>query len=290
MLVDNGSIRAEAVCFLRSIAADLSDRSGVPVFPVSYNHSHRVDPERLGGEPAMVLANAARDAYREGCRRIGILPFFLSGGGGILKMVEREATLIASALPGLEFYRTGFLIEGWGTTDSRMAVAVRDRIVEQVDGIGSDTVDVVVVDHGSPYPEAATLRNFIGGQVSVLLEKDQRIRRLVVASMERRPGAFYAFNEPLLSVVLKTLGSIRPVVLGQLFLGPGKHAGADGDIASIAASILGNNGWVQTRPLGDHPRIRELLLERLRGPLKGFRLRACSLEDRERCPCLKRAR
>ncbi len=288
LLVDNGSIRAEAVRFLRRVAADLSNRVGFEVAPASYNHSHRIPATELDGKPAELMAEAARKAYREGARAIGIVPFFLSGGGGILKMVEREATLLAAELPGMRFWRTDFLIDGWGTTDRRLASAVVDRIREGIEDLNAAAVDVVLVDHGSPYPEAAGLRNFLGGQVSVELAREKRLRRFAVGSMERRAGAFYAFNEPLLETVLKAWGGERPVVIGQLFLGPGKHAGAEGDIASIAGAILGDEGWLQTQPLGDHPKVGEMLAERVGGGLKRFGLVACRLDERERCPCCRR--
>jgi len=287
VLVDNGSVRAEAVRFLRKVASDLSLRVKTEVLPVSYNHSHRINPEALDGQPAQLLADAAREAHLAGNREIGILPFFLSGGGGILKMVAREATLLKAEFPGIRFWRTPFLTDGWGSTDTRIADALRDRIDAAANELRSREWDLVLVDHGSPYPEAAALRNFLGGQVASCFAGDQRIRRFAVASMERRPGAFYAFNEPLLETVLKEWGGLRPVVLGQLFLGPGKHAGPDGDIAGIARSVLGPAGWTQTRPIGDHPAIIETLAQRMGAPLNKFGLDSCRLDERERCPCCR---
>jgi hypothetical protein len=54
--------------------------------------------------------------------------------------------------------------------------------------------------------------------------------------MERRPGPEYAFNGALLEEALAAIGRSEPqaqVVIGMQFIGPGRHAGKDGDVASI---------------------------------------------------------
>ena len=54
------------------------------------------------------------------------------------------------------------------------------------------------------------------------------------ASMERRDGEAYDFNEPLLETLLATPPfDSGDVVLAMAFLSPGRHAGEGGDIAQI---------------------------------------------------------
>ena len=87
--------------------------------------------------------------------------------------------------------------------------------------------------------------------------------------MERRPEPAYDFNEPLLQNLLvdETVFPAGEVVVAQLFLSPGRHAGADGDVAQICREAEEERPGLKTfltNPLGDHPLVLEILKERLR--------------------------
>jgi hypothetical protein len=79
--------------------------------------------------------------------------------------------------------------------------------------------------------------------------------------MERREGPEYAFNEPLLATALQRAPG--DVIILMLFLLPGRHAGPDGDVATIAKEHAKPGAQVHMSPLlATHPRLLELLVKR----------------------------
>jgi sirohydrochlorin ferrochelatase len=123
----------------------------------------------------------------------------------------------------------------------------------------------VLTDHGSPQPAVAEVRNHLGDQLRALLGDE--IEALVAASMERREGNAYAFNEPLLATVLRTPPfNAGKVVVALQFLSPGRHAGPGGDIAEICDAAEAENPGLHTRmtqPIAADMRLADLLAERL---------------------------
>jgi hypothetical protein len=101
----------------------------------------------------------------------------------------------------------------------------------------------------------------------------RRASHVGAASMERREGDAYAFNEPLLERAL-----IEPpfdegeVLLAMAFLLPGRHAGEGGDVEQIVrhACASAPEGASQplrvhkTQPLGGDPLVLSVLAERIR--------------------------
>lgn len=86
--------------------------------------------------------------------------------------------------------------------------------------------------------------------------------------MERRPGAEFDFNGPLLADVLEDLAradSGGPVILARLFLAPGRHAGPGGDIAQICAALAEAHPSFRIHPtalVGEHPGLIAILADR----------------------------
>jgi hypothetical protein len=98
---------------------------------------------------------------------------------------------------------------------------------------------------------AVSLRNQLG------LKDDE----LIACSMERREGAEYDFNEPLLEGALQQAKG--DAVILMLFLLPGRHAGSDGDVATIAKEHAPDGlGWKLSPLLGTHPALPALLVQR----------------------------
>ena len=124
---------------------------------------------------------------------------------------------------------------------------------------------VVLVDHGSPQAAVAEVRNRLGEQVRAELVNE--VEALVVASMERREGDAYAFNEPLLATVLRApLFNQGKVVIALQFLSPGRHAGPGGDIAEICEAAEKELPALHTRmtePIAVDARLVALLAERM---------------------------
>ena len=87
------------------------------------------------------------------------------------------------------------------------------------------------------------------------------------ASMERRDGEAYAFNEPLLEKLLDQPGwDTGKVIVSMLFLSPGRHAGPGGDIAHICRAAEQRHPGLRTCMtglVGDHLGIIPLLQKRL---------------------------
>jgi len=122
---------------------------------------------------------------------------------------------------------------------------------------GSGTV--YLCDHGSPIPEVTRCRNFFASAIRTELGlKDDE---LIACSMERRDGPEYDFNEPLLEDALQQAKG--EAVILMLFLLPGRHAGGDGDVATIAKEHApAGLQWKLSPLLGTHPALPALLSRR----------------------------
>jgi sirohydrochlorin ferrochelatase len=141
--------------------------------------------------------------------------------------------------------------------DAARAVITRERLSQP---------KVVVVDHGSPQRGVAAIRDHLGRQVSGILGAE--VLGVGVASMERRPGAEFSFNDPVLAERLRTPPfDTGNVVLALQFLSPGRHAGAGGDIAEICAAAQNERPHLRTwmsATIGTDPRVVSVLVERYR--------------------------
>ena len=128
---------------------------------------------------------------------------------------------------------------------------------------------VFLCDHGSPIPEVTRCRNFFASAIRTKLGlKDDE---LIACSMERREGADYDFNEPLLEDALQQAQG--EAVILMLFLLPGRHAGGDGDVATIVkAHAPGDLRWKLSPLLGTHPALPSLL--RMRHDLASVNLKS----------------
>jgi sirohydrochlorin ferrochelatase len=92
--------------------------------------------------------------------------------------------------------------------------------------------------------------------------------------MERRQGPEYDFNGQLLGDLLDSCvsgGRRAAVVLAMMFISPGRHAGAGGDIETICAEAMARNPRLRVKvsPLvGEHPLLVEILKDRLEAALR----------------------
>jgi sirohydrochlorin ferrochelatase len=124
---------------------------------------------------------------------------------------------------------------------------------------------VALVDHGTPVEPVNRVRNAVARQLADLLGTE--VSTVVASSMERRAGAEYDFNEPL----LENVDQIEALIGGDLivalfFLLPGRHAGAAGDVAQICDALLERKVFsrVEMTPLlGEHPVLLDILADRL---------------------------
>jgi sirohydrochlorin ferrochelatase len=266
LLIDNGSKRADATLSLRGIAARLRERVGREVHPVSLLHADQVPASALGGRPADTLEPFLRRRLAAGVRSFLLLPLFFGPSRAISDfipdLVERLraehgplATKVARELCPLP--------EG----EPRLTEILLDQLRIAANAAGVAPRRVVLVDHGSPLPAVTAVRAWLAVQLAARLGPTTLLQEAV---MERRPGAEYDFNGELLQERLSDLASaepLTPVILAMLFLSPGRHAGAGGDIDAICRHVELEHPGFRAYPsslIGSHPALIDILAERLR--------------------------
>lgn len=260
-LVDNGSLRPDAIRQLRRLAKALGRKLGRAVEPVSVLHSDRVPPEKIGGRPAEVLEPALRRRAELGQRRFVILPLYVGRSAALTAHIPELAGKLRRVYPNLQV-RVAAPLGARRARDLRKILGDLSR-AKMGASVRTKPTKVVLVDHGSPSRSVAWTRNRARDQLLRELGRGVDVR---ASSMERRPGPKYAFNEPLLENILATPPFNRGrVVVAQLFLLPGRHAGPDGDIAQICQRAEARNPGlrtVRTALVGTHPGVIDLLAKR----------------------------
>ncbi|MGE9295419.1 MAG: sirohydrochlorin chelatase [Puniceicoccales bacterium] len=266
-LVDNGSLRADSTFALRLTADRLTARLGRLVAPVSLLHSSKVPPAQLDGLPAETFIPALKRRLHAGQRRFRVLPFFFGPSRALTEYIPDKVAELKKQNPAwanLDIDIAPPLHDLDSPGDNRLARALVERVDSTIARHQLDQPAVILVDHGSPAPAVTEVRNQIGTQLKRLL--GGRCRAFSVASMERREGSEYDFNEPLLERVLREPDFARgPVVVALLFLSPGRHAGEGGDIAEICTAAQHDCPTLRTyrtTTLGNHSLLDDILAER----------------------------
>lgn len=263
-LVDNGSVRADAYRNLCEIAGKLSRAIGEKVVPASLLHANKIPSEELNGMEARILEPAIEKAYRSGERRFEILPLFFGPSNALAEYLPRRLKILGERCPGMEVRIVNPLFVSATDGGALLADILEDRIRAVLDAGGLSRCEVILVDHGSPSRKVTEVRNTLATLLSHRFA-DAGIK-LSAASMERRPGEEYSFNEPLLErALLKQLS--KQIVLALLFLSPGRHAGAEGDIERICRQAMTEDPALKiskTELIGSHPLLVDLLARRWR--------------------------
>ena len=249
LLVDNGSYEPAATLALRGLALEASKLIGQEVRPVSTMHSTKIDPALLGGVPAVIFEGAVQQAKIDGLDELVVLPLFIGPSRAITEYLPK---VFADAQPGT--MKLSIREPLFGPELQSMLI---DNLKSTGWTKGSGTV--FLCDHGSPIREVTRCRDFFASAIRTQLglKEDE----LIACSMERREGAEYDFNEPLLEDALQQAKG-EPVIL-MLFLLPGRHAGGDGDVATIANEHAPDGlRWKLSPLLGTHPALPALLFRR----------------------------
>jgi len=265
LLLDNGSLEPAATLNLRRLADALSRELDRAVHPVSLLHSHKVPADQLDGKPAEIFTQAVQRLHSEGRRDFLVIPLFFGPSGAIVDYLPEKISQLSTKLPGLRVRVAPWLVDTRRAGDERMTAILEDNIEEAL--ADSHVIPhIILVDHGSPKPEVTAVRNYLAAELSCRLAGKARTVR--AASMERRPEPEYDFTKPLLSELLHDpLYSNRLVVLSMLFLSPGRHAGPEGDIASICRDAMRRNPCLQvimTPLVGSHAGLIRILADRCR--------------------------
>jgi hypothetical protein len=261
-LLDNGSLEPAAHRNLRAVAAELTERTGLPVEAVSWRHSDRIPAGELDGAPAPILAPWVRARLREGETEFVFVPYFVSGEGAIAAAARADLEALRRASGGFAFTFTGGLAPPAENLGEIVAASVRAAMAAR----GLRRPAVLVVDHGGPAPASAALRNAVAADVRGRLGAEASA--VAAASLESPEGPDFAFNQPLFAAQLGAPGFREgDVVIAPLFLAPGRHAGADGDLARIARAAEGDAPGRRCHfagLVGTHPRAVEILARHLR--------------------------
>lgn len=264
LLVDNGSLEPAATLLLREVAAALAVRTGREILPVSLLHSDRVPAELLGGVPAKTVETVWRREAARGETDFVVVPIFVGPSRALTDYLPDLAVKVRGNFPGLRVDVAGPLYE---TGDDRLVRILAERVcaVLKPEFTGGGRARVALVDHGSPVPVVTAVRDALAVKLAGTL--GEMVTAVAPCSMERRPGPDYEFNEPLLEGLLaRERWNEGAVVVAQLFLTPGRHAGAEGDIAQICARAqVAAPGLriARTEVLGTHPLLIDVLADRL---------------------------
>ena len=246
ILVDNGSHEPAATLALRGLAQEVSKLIGQPVLPVSTMHSTKIDPALLVGIPAVIFEGAVQQAKTDGIDEIVVIPLFIGPSRAITEYLPK---VFADAQPGA--MKLSIREPLFGPELISMLI---DNL--KLTGWTKGSGTVYLCDHGSPIPEVTRCRNALAA--SLREELGLRPEELIACSMERREGAEYDFNEPLLEHALQSAKG--DAVILMLFLLPGRHAGPEGDVATIAKEHAPEGlRWKLSPLLGTHYSLPSLI-------------------------------
>ena len=267
-LADNGSLEPAATLSLRTIAARLEDALGRKVVPVSLLHSDAVPADQLAGQPAELLVDALVARLQSGESDFLIVPLFFGPSGALADALPAQVAALKTKFPLLRVRVAPPLVEVDAANDERMAAILEENVRTKIAEL-SGRPAVILVDHGSPTRAVTAVREHLARQLRSRL--GPTVRDVLAASMERRAGPAYDFNEPLLERAFDRPGfDAGPGIVAMLFLSPGRHAGPAGDIARICAAAEQRHPELRammTDLVGCHPGLIPILVDRVRAGL-----------------------
>ncbi|MBL4574864.1 MAG: hypothetical protein JKY51_02040 [Opitutaceae bacterium] len=263
LLIDNGSLAPASTKNLRKIAGRLASRLGEEVTPVSLLHSDSISVEELDGYPARRLDSELSRIAAEGGRSFLLIPLFFGPSAALTDYLPAKLQKLKAQYPEIDIRVAPPLAGVENKSVPMLAKILQDLIGQCVLRYHLHAPGLIVVDHGSPVKAVTQVRDRIAEELSNRLKES-----VIPASMERREGGAYAFNEPLLESALETFPEKKQcnhIVLAMLFLSPGRHAGQDGDIERICQRAKAKNPDLKifmTDLVSVHPGLIDLLQER----------------------------
>lgn len=267
-LFDNGSFRPESTLVLRALAGRLAERLGHAVTAVSLLHSTRVPAEELGGEKAQLL-EPALDAWfaANPAGEVLLLPLFFGPSGALVDYIPERMGHLQAKHGAVRTVLAAPLVRA-DEEPAELTAILADRVRAVVAEQGWARPKVVLCDHGTPLATVTAVRDRLGLLLAQALGDE--VAACSVASMERREGDAYAFNEPLLARRLESPPFDEgDVVVALQFLSPGRHAGPGGDVATIcgeaeaAAAAAGRSlRTAMSAPIADDERMIAVLARR----------------------------
>lgn len=269
LLIDNGSLRPAATFTLRRLASTLSAKTGFVVEAVSLLHSNRISKDLLDGRSAEIFVPALKKRLEVGYHHFVVLPLFFGPSAALTRYIPKKVADLKQSWPDLNIRIAPCLVNVLDSVDTRMAHILADLVRLKIAQCRLKRPAIILVDHGTPTPAVNAVRDFVTEQLAALL--GDAVRCVTAASMERRPGRKFDFNEPLLENLLGADGFVSgDTVLAMLFLSPGRHAGAEGDIAQICTEAIKKSPKLKvhmTDLVSSHPGLIDILAERLQRSL-----------------------
>lgn len=265
LLVDYGSLEAASTLGLRAIAERLGRALGCAVAPVSLCHADAIPAAFLGGRAAEVLEIALARRALEGVDRFLVIPLLFGPSEALTDRIPACVKRFKARFPQIQVRLARCLVAVGDKTDDRVAAIIETRVRAKMDGAAPRPA-VLLVDHGSPERAVTLVRDHLAARLAVRLGAS--VSGVRAASMERRPGAAYDFNEPSLDRALdESDARVGQVIIAMQFLLPGRHAGPNGDIARICAAARRRHPGLRvalTDLVGSHPELIALLADRAR--------------------------
>ena len=263
LLVDNGSLRPEAIFSLRRVAKKLSAETSFEVIPLGLLHSNKIDPALLDGEIGQTIGTFLSSDRPDQNEELIVLPFFFGPSRGITEWLIEKLGEWQLKNP-TRSYRV--LDPLYKENEIQLAQALQQEVKSVGKEQKLDRVHVALVDHGTPVPEVNKVREDVGEALRVLMGNE--VEDFSTCSMERREGDEYSFNEPLLEKLLLQWGDdgVTQVVVALFFLLSGRHAGKEGDLVEICANVkkkFPEMNIFLTKPLGEHEIIFKILKDKL---------------------------
>ncbi len=264
LLIDNGSLRPEAILTLRKVAERLSDSSDFMVIPLGLLHSNKINSKELNGENAETIETFLTSPLGQKQNEFLVLPLFLGPSLGITdwlvgkldKWKSKNHDRSYTILDCLHKYE-----------DLRLAKALASEIKWVVKRERLSSPMIAMVDHGTPVTEVNRVREKVGNDLRIILGYDES--NISTCAMERRGGNKYSFNDPLLENLLLNWAKsgAREIVVALFFLLSGRHAGKNGDLVKICDRVIEKYPKVKiflTNPLAEHEIIFDILKDRLK--------------------------
>ena len=276
LLIDNGSLRANATLQLRNLAEKLTLESGLKIHPVSCKHSNRIPVEELNGKPADTFGDFMKQQLAAGEKEFILLPLFFGNSRALTSFIPDEVELLEEEFGKFDV-KIGDTIYPLPRGEADLSTIIYDHVVSRSSKMSdnhSSIKNVVLVDHGSPVPRVTAVRQHLAQSVREKLINDQVDPNVLEeAVMERREGKEYDFNGDLLEnwlIQKAQAGETQASVILMFFL-PGSHAGEGGDIVEICDAVMKKypEFKITISPLiSEHPKLISILNERLTNSLK----------------------
>ena len=232
--MDNGSVKPAATLQLRWLAQQLSALAQAEVEAVSLRHADRIAASQLDSTPAQTLLPYLSRKLQQGEKSFSVIPLFFANSGALTEYLPSKIADLKKQFGDFEF-RLADVLYPLPDGEPQLLGLLQDQLQTLLNRAGR-SVQVILVDHGSPDPQVTAVRNQLAQRLQQKMTLQQKIEEAV---MERREGSEYDFNGELLANVLqrKAQQGVSEIILLMQFFLPGRHAGEGGDIEQICQRI-----------------------------------------------------